>query len=208
LEADDAALAATVETYRDQLRVAAAASVANWLASEAGRLATWRNVAIRPADAQNEAAFNVFLAASQNLPINAADVAPDLSQLTITAERQQNFLDPTVQSYRLTLDNQAREVPLRQALMRCHALFGCCKVELPRAAHIPLRLDRVEPSYRFRHFLEYPAIGLNCGIDADLGDEMIALRTAWAPRFVQPRIIPRGADVPTQFAAWLTELSG
>ncbi len=200
LEADDAAMAATVETYRDQLRVAAAASVADWLASEEGRAATWRNVAIRPADAQDEAAYNVFIAAAQNLPINSADVAPDLSRLTFTAERQQDFLDPTVQSYRLTLDNQAPEVPMRQALMRCHALFGCSlKVELPRAAHIPLRLDRVKSSYRFRHFLEYPAIGLNCGIDADLGEEIIALRTTWAPRFVQPRIIPRGADVPTQF---------
>jgi Helicase conserved C-terminal domain len=200
LEADDAALAAAIDAYRDQLRVAAAASVANWLASDAGRLAAWRNVAIRPADAQDEAAYNLFLAAAQNLPINAAEVAPDLTQLTITAERQQDFLDPTIQSHRITLDNQAREVPLRQTQMRCHALFGCSlKVELPRAAHIPLHLDRVEPSYRFRHFLEYPAIGLNCGIDAELGDEVIALRTTWAPRFVQPRIIPRSAEVPTQF---------
>ena len=200
LEADDAALAAAVDAYRDQLRVAAAASVADWLASDAGRLTTWRNVAVRPADAESEGAYNLFLAAAQNLPINAADVAPDLSRLTITAERQQDFLDPRVHSYRITFDNQAREVPLRQMLMRCHALFGCSlKVELPRAAHIPLRLDRVEPSYRFRHFLEYPAIGLNCGIDAEFGDETVTLGTTWAPRFVQPRIIPRSADVPTQF---------
>jgi hypothetical protein len=200
LEADDAAMAAAIDAYRDQLRVAAAASIADWLASEAGRSTTWRNVTIRPADAQNEAAYNAFITTAQNLPISVADVVPDLSHLTITAERQQDFLDPSVQSYRLTLDNQAPEVPPRQAHMRCHALFGCSlKIELPRAAHIPLRLDRVEPSYRFRHFLEYPAIGLNCGIDVDLGDEIIALRTTWAPRFVQPRIIPRGADVPTQF---------
>ena len=200
LEADDAALAATVDAYRDQLRVAAAATVADWLASDAGRLAVWRNVAIRPADAESEAAYAIFLAAAQTLPVNAADVAPDLSQLTITVERQQDFLDPTVQSYRLTVDNQAPDVPLRQAQMRCHALFGCSlKVGLPRAAHIPLRLDRVESSYRFRHFLEYPAIGLNCGVEADLGDEIVNLTTTWAPRFVQPRIIPRGADLPTQF---------
>ena len=200
LEADDAGLAATVDAYRDQLRVAAVATVADWLASDAGCLAVWRNVAIRPADAESEAAYAIFLTAAQNLPINAADVAPDLSQLTIAVERQQDFLDPTIQSYRLTLDNQAPDVPLRQAQMRCHALFGCLlKVGLPRAAHIPLRLDRVESSYRFRHFLEYPAIGLNCGVEADLGDEIVNLTTTWAPRFVQPRIIPRGADVPTQF---------
>lgn len=200
LEADDTGLAATVDTYCDQLRAAATASVADWLASDAGRLSVWRNVAVRPADVEDEAAYAVFLSAAQALPVIAADVTPDLSQLTVTVERQQDFLDPTIQSYRLTFDNQAPDVPLRQAQMRCHALFGCSlKIQLPRAAHIPLRLDRVEPSYRFRHFLEYPAIGLNCGVDADLGGETVTLTTTWAPRFVQPRIIPRGADVPTQF---------
>ncbi|SFD47317.1 Helicase conserved C-terminal domain-containing protein [Bosea sp. CRIB-10] len=200
LEADADAIAVAIAAYRDQLRLAAAASVADWLASEEGRLTAWRNVVIRPADAQDEAAYNTFLTAAQAIPVNAADVVPDLSRLTVTVERQQDFVDPTVQSYRLTFDNQAPDVPLRQALMRCHALFGCAlRVELPSAAHLPLRLDRVEPSYRFRHFLEYPAIGLNCGVDAEVGRETVSLKTTWAPRFVQPRIIPRSADVPTQF---------
>lgn len=200
LEADPDALASAVTAYRNQLRAAATASVADWLGSDTGRLTAWRNVVVRPADVQDEAAYNTFLAAAQALPINAADVAPDLSQLAVTVERQQDFVDPQVQSYRVTFDNQAPDVPLRQMLMRCHALFGCAlRVELPRAAHLPLRLDRVEPSYRFRHFLNYPAIGLNCGIDAQVAGETIALTTTWAPRFVQPRIIPRSADVPTQF---------
>ncbi|WP_261402123.1 hypothetical protein [Chenggangzhangella methanolivorans] len=121
LAVDDAAFTASVEAYGEQLRLAAAASVAAWLGSEEGGRSTWRNVAIRPGDAQSEATYGAFLAAVRGQNINPADVAPDLTQLTFTAERQRDFLDPSVASYRLTLDNRAQEPPIRQALKRCHA---------------------------------------------------------------------------------------
>jgi hypothetical protein len=67
-------------------------------------------------------------------------------------------------------------------------------VSLPSAVHKPLSLDRVEPSYRYQAFLQYPALGYNGGVIATTEGADIRLKTTWTPRFLQPRIIP--TDVP------------
>src|SRR5690606_21959619 len=81
-------------------------------------------------------------------------------------------------------------------------IFGVeLTVTVPTGVHHDLQLDRVEPSYRFRHFLSYPAIGLNCGVVCEKSTEETVLRTNWAPRFVQPRILPREIPMSVTFAA-------
>jgi hypothetical protein len=91
-----------------------------------------------------------------------------------------------------------------------HAIFQVAlTVSLPRSLHKPLRLDRVKPSYRFRDWLEYPAMGLNCGVrQLDVECDVVAVRTTWSPRYYQPRIEPRSIDgVPTSYAELSDEAS-
>jgi hypothetical protein len=70
------------------------------------------------------------------------------------------------------------------------------------AIHCPLKLDRVEPSYRFRDFLSYAAIGVNCGISSAVDEQTdtLGLQTTWMPRYAQPRIVPSDVSgLPTSF---------
>ncbi|MCE8022734.1 helicase [Halomonas sp. MCCC 1A11058] len=65
------------------------------------------------------------------------------------------------------------------------------EVQLPATLHHPLKLERIEPSYRYNKYLTYPAMGHNCGvarIDSPL--ELCVLETTWTPRYTQPRIVP------------------
>jgi hypothetical protein len=135
--------------------------------------------------------------------------------MVLQIDRITDYVDPTRASVRVVLDNRASELSGRDARTRCEVVFNTkLSLTLPRAIHRPLRLDRVEPSYRFRHFLDYPGIGLNCGINSRIVDDLIEIETTWAPTFVQPRIIPRKISIPVSFDALaretldIAELSG
>ncbi|MBY5591658.1 helicase [Rhizobium leguminosarum] len=188
------------EEYSISLRAALAKQLADWLASEDGKW-SWRNRTVRPAEAQNEQSWNAFLDELKNEPRDAA-ILPDFSKLELKVERQRDFIDPTRVSIRVSLDNGCAELAPRDASIKCNALFGTeLRVRVPATDHRPVQLDRVEPSYRFRDFLFYPAIGLNCGIAATAADGAIDITTTWAPRFVQPRIVPRDIkDVECRFS--------
>lgn len=74
-------------------------------------------------------------------------------------------------------------------------------VTVPAEMHRSLMLDRVKPSYRYYQYLAYPALGFNGGVDARRAGTCIELRTTWAPRFHQPRIVPRAIpDARTNIA--------
>lgn len=64
------------------------------------------------------------------------------------------------------------------------------KVKVPQAAHRPLALDRIEPSYRYNEYLHYPALGLNGGVTEQAVDDEAVLTTTWWPRYVLPRLVP------------------
>jgi hypothetical protein len=62
-------------------------------------------------------------------------------------------------------------------------------------------LDRVKPSYRYYQYLAYPALGFNCGVEAHKDGVHLLMKTTWAPRFYQPRIVPRSLpDIVTKIA--------
>lgn len=68
-------------------------------------------------------------------------------------------------------------------------------VQLPAALHHPLKLERIEPSYRYNKYLTYPAMGHNCGVvRIQSQPELRVLETTWAPRYTQPRIVPTSAN--------------
>jgi hypothetical protein len=192
-------LTAHGRSYGEVLSRDVAARLGAWLDTD-GITEAWRDLTVLPDDVTNAEKWSAFLMRVRATAPNPARVLPNISAVALKVERQIDFLDPNQVSFRVLLDNQCQELSGRHAQSLCNAIFGTgISVVLPAAVHRNLNLDRVEPSYRFRHYLEYPAIGLNCGVQADEHSDSITLTTTWSPRFVQPRIVPTQIDVPCAF---------
>lgn len=198
-DAPDDDLTSTVDSYNRALGDTVAAQLETWVTGP-GTAIAWRDMPVRPGDTLTEEKWRAAVAALAARPVDRNRIVPDLSRIMVKVERQTDFLDASSVSLRILLDNQSPEPSPIDARGRCNTVFGAgLSIEMPAAAHRPLRLDRVEPSYRFREHLEYPAIGLNCGVDALTEDANLLLRTTCAPRFAQPRIVARNLDLPFQF---------
>jgi hypothetical protein len=196
----DAAIASTLTAYNIMLASEVNRQLEAWITGE-GIMEAWRDVQIAPADTLSETAWTAAMLTLAARPVDRGRVVPDLSRVMVKIDRQPDFLDPQRLSFRVTLDNQSLEATPRDAQGRCNTIFGASiALAVPKTAHRPLRLDRVEPSYRFRDYLDYPAIGLNCGVDTEASNGSLLLTTTSAPRFAQPRIIARKIDLPFQFA--------
>ena len=201
LDTDGPALAASAAAYSNDVRQAALAQVTQWLNSPEGVQNGWRDFRVQPQDIETEQVWQNYRARAAAMPVPIPDLLPKLDGLELQIDRVADYVDPTLASIRVALDNRTAQLSKRQAATRTDAVFNVrLVVGVPTEAHRPLRLDRVEPSYRFREFLNYPAIGLNCGVTSDLAGETVTLTTTWSPRFVQPRIVPRRINVPTTFA--------
>lgn len=206
LDADGPSLTASAAAYSNDMRQAALDQVTQWLNSPEGVQSSWRDLRIQPQDIETEQAWQNYRARAATMPVPVPDLLPKLDGLELQIDRITDYVDPAFASIRVALDNRTAQLSKRQAATRTDAIFNTrLVVEIPTRAHRPLRLDRVEPSYRFREFLNYPAIGLNCGVTSDRAGEAVTLATTWSPRFVQPRIIPRRINVPTTFAVLADE---
>ncbi|MBO0129646.1 DEAD/DEAH box helicase family protein [Agrobacterium burrii] len=173
----------------------------DWLAGDGVQLA-WRDRTVTQTDADSEEHWNAFI---ERVRSEKADpkVLPILTGVAIRIERQRDFLDPSRTSLRVTLDNSCKVLSRTDARFQCNSIFGTAiSIRLAATAHRLAKLDRVESSYRFRDYLTYPAIGLNCGVEqTDLSDGTIQLSTTWAPRFNQPRVVPRHINLERRFRA-------
>ena len=199
-DADAPALASTISAFNSALGTSIASQLEAWATGD-GVTEAWRDVTLQPGETLDQERWAAATAALAARPVDRDRVIPNLSQIVVKVERQADFLDPTRLSLRIMLDNQSPEPTPQDARGRCNTVFGAeLTLTLPVAGHRPLRLDRVEPSYRFRDHLEYPAIGLNCGVEATSADGLLRLSTTSAPRFAQPRIVARRIDLPYQFA--------
>lgn len=201
LNATQEELDAATAVFNLQVRDAVQAQVSAWLASAEGVRAAWRDVVVRPQDIISQAAWEAYRDRAAAMPVPVPLLLPKVDGASLQIDRMVDYADPTRASFRVLLDNRTAEVTRQESFTRSDTLFcTSLSVQLPAAAHRALRLDRVEPSYRFRQFLNYPAIGLNCGVVASEQDGTLSLLTTWAPQFVQPRIVPRSInDVPTSF---------
>ncbi|MGQ0456260.1 MAG: helicase-related protein [Hyphomicrobium sp.] len=195
-------IVADLEAYNARLRAAALASVQAWRSSPEGTQNALRDVQVNPADVENQAAWERFLARARAQPPNLAFLMPAFDRVRLTVDKLTDFADPTVSSLRVTLENDNPEFSSRLSKRRMDTLFqASLTLSIPTAAHRPLRLDRVEPSYRFRHHMEYPGMGLNCGVSCVRSADRTELASTWAPRFVQPRIVPPTlSGIPCSFA--------
>ncbi|MDD2749251.1 DEAD/DEAH box helicase family protein [Acidithiobacillus thiooxidans] len=110
-------------------------------------------------------------------------------------ELHPDWLDPSKHSFFLALENVS-QMPKQYVDETEEAVFlVSLQVELPTALHHPLKLERVDPSYRYNKYLAYPAMGHNCGVLQVQSDPAIlVLETTWTPRYTQPRIVPTSAN--------------
>lgn len=190
----------------DRLAVGIAASirvaVAGWLAAGGDREA-YRPVRALPSAFESAEAWEAFLDRQvRGVAVRFEDVAPEIDGrrtgdgLKVLVERSVDLRDPARTALRVSLENDApREPQGWQGRLENAAFLTRLRVELPQSVHRSLRLDRIEASYRYRHHLDYPAMGFNCGVVvAEAPDGRCAFETTWAPRFAQPRIEPSALD--------------
>lgn len=125
---------------------------------------------------------------------NAVLAIPDI-QLGWDLQLSTDWLDSSKRNLFLTLDNVST-MPRQHVEETDEAVFlVSLRVHLPATLHHPLKLERIEPSYRYNKYLSYPAMGHNCGILAIHSQpELRVLETTWAPRYVQPRVVPTSAN--------------
>jgi hypothetical protein len=198
---DPAGIQRTVNTWTAQARDAIVKTVRDWIATPEGQNWAYRPQDILPSHLQSKASWEKFLSNLRSTPATLKTLAPDLSGVSLSVQSDSDLRDRERRNLRVMLENNSNAVRKR---MR-HRFDPCIhqvllSVSLPARAHLALKLDRVEPSYRFRDFLTYPAIGVNCGVEERRGRDDLHLTTTWMPRYTQPRIVPAAVkDVPTDF---------
>jgi hypothetical protein len=204
---DAAAVQVAIETWTKQMREAVVKATAAWIETEEGQNWAYRPANIRPSYIDSQKTWNDFLSTLRNIPPSANELGPDLSGLVLTVQFDNDLRDPDRRNLRVMLENNSNEVRKRMRHRFEHSIHQVgLAIELPAQAHRALKLDRVEPSYRFRDFLSYPAIGINCGVSEAHIDDRLRLTTTWMPRYQQPRIVPTDIKgVPTDFVTLSAE---
>lgn len=185
LNKQDDDLETSVAVATGEMQTAIEQQLAAWATSDEGRNWGYR---IRPSLSVSRAldwAHSLELLRGRKEP----DALPAV-RLRWAVERTRNFVDPSRYSIKITLEN----ISDYQAGLTDteHSLFlAGFQMQLPHTLHAPLKLARVKPSYRYNAYLNYPAMGVNNGVEVvDSDDEQITLRTTWRPRYNQPRIVP------------------
>ena len=179
-----------VSAHENAMRSSIVACLQEWLDSEdaadGGKLwAFRRDEEVRPSQYRNWKKFLEDARARGNAPA-VPDIEPRWD-ISISPD----WLDTDRLNVHVALENRSK-LPTQRIEETETGLFQVqMTVGLPRAVHKDLRLERVEPSYRYNKFLTYPAMGFNGGVEhsESNGDEVV-LETTWAPRYTQPRVIP------------------
>lgn len=188
--APPSAVATSIAAHNDIVRKYVAERIASWLADAdpvtGGKLWVYRrNETVKASERQDWAKYLTAMRA-RNSPPCLPDIEPCWD-----IELTRDFADPTRLNLHVALENHSE--PIKRGQYVDHAIFQVgVKIEVPSVLHRMLRLDRVEPSYRYNRYMTYPAIGYNGGVEqASPSDtSLVSLRTTWAPRFVQPRVRP------------------
>ncbi|WP_418132774.1 helicase-related protein [Variovorax sp. 375MFSha3.1] len=182
-------LAAQVQQASGDLTVAIQLAVRQWADSDEGKL--WcvrKGVAVRPSQYRDWPKFLEELRADPTRELALPEIG-----LSWQVKLSTDWTHPTRSNLHISLENVSEE-PRRGSDLTDHSIFQVhLEVSMPRALHAPLRLGRVEASYRYNSYLDYPAMGFNGGVQSQHSPDSAALRlrTTWAPRYTQPRITPK-----------------
>lgn len=200
--ADESTIQGRADAWAADTRTKIRSTVQAWLDSDDGKRLALRRTALRPSNVASEQSWNAMLVELRKTSPALDDIAPNIDRVTLSVTLRLDLRDRSRRTLRVLLENNGEEVDRRKRDGFDHSIHQVSlRVALPRSAHLPLRLDRVEPSYRFQDFLTYPAIGVNCGTVVEPSDDdRLLLATTWSPRYQQPRITPTMVDeCPTGF---------
>lgn len=195
-----AAAAADALAATDALNAAISARLQAWSEATDGEFPgkLWgyrRGIRVRPSHQQD---WERYLAAVR---ASAEPVVVPKFALRWVANAVVDPLDSTRTTVHLALENWSPPLNRNNAREIEPTLFQVSlSVELPAAAHRPLHLDRVKPSYRYNQYLKYPALGFNGAVVQTTQGDRHRLTTTWAPRYVLPRIVPTVGDVELNIA--------
>lgn len=180
-----AAIAVQVDAAKGQLNAAIEQFLQAWAASPEGRMWGYRHLPVLRSQYQN---WKVFL---DQIRASTEPVIVPVITLNWHVQLNRDWLDPTNLNVFIALENRSDE-PRTHADDVEQSVFQVeLEATLPPALHRSLKLERVEPSYRYNAYLNYPAMGHNGSVRAVAnGFDKVVLRTTWAPRYVQPRIVP------------------
>ncbi len=79
-------------------------------------------------------------------------------------------------------------------------------INLNKANYRPIQMDRIKPSYRYNHYLSYPALGFNSGVLKHCDANQWHLSTTWMPVYRQPRIRPiERSNIDVRFKALMQD---
>ncbi len=177
-----------------QMNATVANRLAEWAQSDdpdtGGKAWGYRHDLSIPASQYTRWADFLELVRESQLPITLPQI-----NLSWDCELYRDWLDPSKRSFFLAVENVS-VMPAQHVDETEEAVFlVSLQVRLPAALHHPLKLERVEPSYRYNKYLTYPAMGHNCGVElVQAGEAFLVLESTWTPRYIQPRIVPTSAN--------------
>jgi hypothetical protein len=188
--AEPAAIAAAVEGHRSLMRRAIAETLSAWMADTnpetGGALWAFReDEHIRPSDYRDWSDALEKIRQRANRPVLPLALDP-----SIDVQVLRDWRDPQRRSVHIALENRSEEPRIHVDHSELGLFQVSLEVEMPESTHRPIKLERVEPSYRYNEYLSYPAIGFNGGISCTSADGLTRLTTNWAPRYAQPRLEP------------------
>lgn len=106
-----------------------------------------------------------------------------------------DWLDSKKANMLVALENKSKEPHQHKDETDPAVFLVSVTATLAPTLHRFLKLERVQPSYRYNRYLQYPAMGHNGGVEVtNRTSTSISLRTTWTPRFVQPRIVPSASN--------------
>jgi hypothetical protein len=193
--------AGRLKAINDQLNAAITAQIKSWLEAT-GKHPGSENVAyksgskILPSHLANWPAY--LQAACQNdkpFAVPEIDIRWVISHTADPLRPGRELVHVAVENY----SPHPVSRTIAKEVERCLFQVGV-SVTLPDGLLEPLLLDRVKPSYRYNEYLEYPALGFNCGVASNREPDKHVLSTTWSPRYVLPRIVPSEVPAERRFA--------
>ncbi|MCW8916516.1 MAG: helicase-related protein, partial [Magnetovibrio sp.] len=179
-------------TYSSELEKCIRETVDKWLSTEEAEQWAYRKTELLPSDYKNEKGWNNFLDKIRTIKPSLSELLPDSFDIKVVVTTKPEKAKPGYLACHIALEHLGSKPTTAKEAVVDSAIYQVnLKIRLGKNQLEWLPLDRVEPSYRFRDFMMYPALGLNCGINHHEDGNFEFLETAWMPRYVLPRIIPR-----------------
>lgn len=192
---------ARIGELNDQLNAAIAGQIGNWLETS-GRLPNSEHVAYKsgtkvlPSHLSGWSAFlRIECESSKPFAIPTFDIRWAISAVPDPLKPGRSLVHVAVENWSPLPSEKGRFKELELDLFQVQVT-----VEMPAGGLQPLLLDRVKPSYRYNAYLDYPALGFNCGVTSNRDAERDILATTWNPRYTLPRIIPSAVEAERKFS--------